>query len=89
MTTITGNTYPVKDQIKALGGKWNPDIKGWVVPDNKAEEAQRLVANAPESMHMRKPFAGERSFQRRVCEECGEFIRHPRQRCWVTGGFCA
>ena len=23
---ITGNTYPVKDAIKALGGRWNADI---------------------------------------------------------------
>ena len=29
MTTIaiTGNTYPVKDQLKALGARWNPDAK--------------------------------------------------------------
>lgn len=46
-TLITGNTYPVKEQIKALGGKWNADAKGWTVPDNRAEEARALVASAP------------------------------------------
>ncbi len=42
--TITGNTYPVKDQLKALGGRWNPTAKGWDVPSAKADEARRLVA---------------------------------------------
>lgn len=25
MIEIKGNTYPVRDQIKALGGRWDPD----------------------------------------------------------------
>lgn len=44
---ITGNTYPVKDQIKALGGRWNADLKAWMVPAEKADEARRIVAGAP------------------------------------------
>ena len=36
MQTITGNTYPVKDAIKTLGGKWNKTAttlppEGWPV----------------------------------------------------------
>ena len=46
MTLITGNTYPVKDSIKALGGKWDPVNKGWMVPDDKAAAARALVAPA-------------------------------------------
>ncbi len=46
MTTITGNTYPVKDAIKALGGRWNKARQGWDVPDDKADEARELVAQA-------------------------------------------
>jgi hypothetical protein len=42
-TLITGNTYPVKDQLKAMGGKWDPNKKGWLVPDDKAEAARKLV----------------------------------------------
>ncbi len=49
MTTITGNTYPVKEQIKALGGRWNGQVKGWDVPDDRADEARAIVAAAPES----------------------------------------
>jgi hypothetical protein len=40
---IVGNTYPVKDQLRALGGRWNPDRKAWMVPADKAEEAKALV----------------------------------------------
>lgn len=44
MIAITGNTYPVKDQIKAMGGRWNADQKAWMVPEDKADEAKALVA---------------------------------------------
>jgi hypothetical protein len=43
---ITGNTYPVKEQIKALGGVWDKYNKGWRVPANVAEKARYIVANA-------------------------------------------
>lgn len=46
---ISGNTYPVKEQIKALGGKWDKWAKCWMVPAEKAREAQALVDNAPKS----------------------------------------
>jgi predicted nucleic acid-binding Zn-ribbon protein len=29
---VTGNTYPLKNQIKAMGGKWSKDEGGWAVP---------------------------------------------------------
>ena len=47
MQTITGNTYPVKDRLKALGGRWNRDAQGWDVADDKADEARAIVAAAP------------------------------------------
>lgn len=47
LVKITGNTYPVKEQLRSLGGKWNPDEKCWEVPANKADQAQALVANQP------------------------------------------
>lgn len=43
---ITGNTYPVKEQIKALGGRWNGVCQGWDVPAANAEAARRIVADA-------------------------------------------
>lgn len=44
---ISGNTYPVKDQIKALGGKWDAARKSWMVPADRADAARKLVASAP------------------------------------------
>jgi len=44
---ITGNTYPVKDAIRELGGRWNPRAKGWEVPADRADEARALVDEAP------------------------------------------
>ena len=51
MQTITGNTYPVKDAIKALGGKWNKTAVGWDVPDEVADEARALVSGASYRSH--------------------------------------
>jgi hypothetical protein len=67
MTTtilVTGNTYPVKDQIKALGGRWDAASKGWRVPADKAAAAQALVAGAPVQARSRSgsSYAKGRSF---------------------------
>ena len=44
---ISGNTYPVKDQLKAMGARWNAEAKAWMVPAEKAEAARSLVTGAP------------------------------------------
>ena len=67
MSIITGNTYPVKDQLKALGGRWNPEQKAWVVPDEKAEQAKALVAAAP--VIPRKPNQ-QSSYRPSRCKDC-------------------
>lgn len=36
MVAISGNTYPVKDQLKSLGARWNADAKAWMVAPDKA-----------------------------------------------------
>ncbi len=61
MTLITGNTYPIKQQLKALGGRWNAAAKGWNVPDAVADQARALVGGAPES-------SGRGRFD---CPDCG------------------
>ena len=47
MTAITGNTYPVREHLKALGAKWDPEQKAWMVPDEQAEKAREIMRNAP------------------------------------------
>lgn len=46
---VTGNTYPVKDQLRAMGATWDSKAKGWRVPVGRIGEAQALVARAPKS----------------------------------------
>ena len=43
---ITGNTYPVRDALKELGGRWDPAAKGWRVPRLHKLRAEVLVGNA-------------------------------------------
>ena len=62
---ISGNTYPVKDAIRALGGKWDAARKVWLVPADKATEAQALVAGAPAKS------ASSASYRPKKCCVCG------------------
>jgi hypothetical protein len=48
MVPIHGNTYPVKEQLKTLGGKWDSDKRVWVVPADRESEALKIVADAPQ-----------------------------------------
>lgn len=43
MTTITGNTYPVRRELRAMGGEWDAAKKAWMVPNEKAAEARALL----------------------------------------------
>ena len=40
---VRGNTYPVREQLKALGARWDATARVWRVPAEKAAEAQALV----------------------------------------------
>lgn len=75
---ITGNTYPVKDALKALGGRWNADRKAWMVPADKAVEAQRLVGGASKPAYdsWSRP-AAPRAPARRSGKPAGYDRNHP------------
>ena len=49
MKLVTGNTFPVKDRIKAMGGRWNAAQKGWEVPDAQYEAVRVMVDHAPKA----------------------------------------
>lgn len=40
---ITGNTFPVRQRLRDLGGEWDPVHRCWRVPEDKAEAARRAV----------------------------------------------
>lgn len=85
MTTIDGNTYPVKDQLKALGARWNARIMKWEVPDDKVEAAALLLfpaspphvavyqatGRAPRKQATHRPGRAPRT-----CKECGQRINY-------------
>lgn len=80
-TYITGNTYPVKDELKAMGGKWDSTRKAWRVPDDKAEAARALVAGAPQSRVHGGTYA---PVGQRACIVCGHVERR-NARGYVDG----
>lgn len=67
MTLITGNTFAVKDQIKDMGGKWDAALKGWMVPDEKADQVRALVGGGE------RPRCAQQPGSRRagLCKTCG------------------
>jgi hypothetical protein len=69
MAIITGNTYPVRKQLQALGGTWVPTVKGWRVPDAREAEARQLVREAVSDWQP----SGRRTGK---CKTCGSGIRY-------------
>lgn len=69
MVKLIGNTYPVRDRIRALGGRWNARDNCWMVPSVSYAEAARLLppAEAPHTAN------GSTSGRRapRTCKDCG------------------
>jgi len=61
MTTILGNTYPVRDRLRSLGGQWDAEAKVWRVPSSRAALARAAVESAPQSTRS----ASRRTFVRR------------------------
>lgn len=43
MTPIRGKTYPVRRELRALGGQWDEKKQAWYVPDDRADEARGLL----------------------------------------------
>jgi len=84
-TLITGNTYPVRAELKALGATWNKAAQGWNVPDKHKDEALLIVANAasqapsPRYEH-RAPFNRYRSNYTRFSSGA-EVFTNKRGRC--------
>ena len=62
MTAITGNTFPVRVELRNLGGTWDAGKKAWMVPDEKADLARALL---PTGRH------GERAASRPRYERYG------------------
>ncbi len=42
---LSGNTYPVKEALKALGAQWDKEQRAWLIGASKAAHAQALIDN--------------------------------------------
>jgi len=40
---VKGNAYPFKDELKSLGGKWNPDQKAWSFQKSMKDELDQFI----------------------------------------------
>jgi hypothetical protein len=50
---IRGNTFSVKEELKRLGARWNPEKKVWEVKNAQFEAARKLVDEAADSTNTR------------------------------------
>lgn len=64
LVKITGNTYPVKDQLKAIGARWDADSKCWMIAADKADAARKIVAGSPATPARRRNFGAPISYRR-------------------------
>lgn len=49
---VYGNTFPLRETLKNLGGRWNGTLKGWIFPPSKMDElnaALKIMPQQPES----------------------------------------
>jgi len=69
MTILTGNTYPVKDALKAIGARWNADQKAWAISAAKADEARKIIAGGSTS---NSTSASPKAYKPTTCRVCGQ-----------------
>jgi hypothetical protein len=84
LVAVTGNTFPVKDQIKALGGRWNADQKAWMVPADKADAARALVSGSPAKSQQTS--TSTTTFKPRKCVVCGAAAWNGQRGSYSNGG---
>ena len=75
MIPVDGNTYPVKDKLKAIGARWEPNRKCWMIDEKKAMEARKIVAGAPAKAPL-TPYTG-------VCDKCKGPVKAPYTTCYT------
>jgi hypothetical protein len=42
---IVGNTFPVREELRAMGCEWDRRAQLWYAPKDKAAAAQKLVSS--------------------------------------------
>ena len=68
---ITGNTYPVKDQLREMGARWDPAGKRWLIDASQAEAARLIVEGGPNGPFSTATASRERPKRNIACHDCG------------------
>lgn len=84
---VEGNTYPIREELKKMGGVWNKERKAWCVPTSRAEEARALVADQP-AKQPRSPRSEASTSRGGRCAECGRYTRY-LEDCTDSSGIVA
>jgi hypothetical protein len=53
---LTGNTIKHKQDIKELGGKWNPSLKAWIFPNMKREVIDKWLETGEKTVEPIKQY---------------------------------
>jgi len=61
---LAGGTYPIKDQIRAHGGRWNPAERVWTLPAGTDTAFTEAVAVAAPSGALPKPETAAEIYRR-------------------------
>jgi hypothetical protein len=78
---ITGNTYPVRQELRDLGGLWDRQACGWNVPADQAESARALVRNAGTAAPRQRTRRESRYASYTRFSSGAEVFRNPKGRC--------
>lgn len=85
---ITGKTYDIREELKALGGQWDRAAKGWRVPAEKAADARALLGEQRETLpfgQLWQPCERRGCGEEPVCVSCEQCARHCRCARGVPG----
>lgn len=97
LVPLHGSTYPVKDELKKLGARWNQTDRVWMIPEARLPEAQRIVRRGP-VIDPENPVQWDRTSptatrteprfhpERRACWECGALFTEPDPVMAALGG---
>lgn len=87
MVPVRGDTYPIRDQLRELGGRWDGASKTWLVPASRLDAAKALLPKrAPRGPRAPSGLKGEAGpYQSRF--EADKHDRTPRREigesCWL------
>lgn len=81
---VSGNTYPAREKLRKLGGKWDAAQKAWLVPSSQIEAANKAVDQVVSRRAKQRPGGG----RCRTCSQPVADVPHHRAMDGLCGS-CA